>query len=98
MKFSGNIQKVVLRGLIVSSGDLTESLSTKALGSLNAYLDSANEEQLTEFASNFFACWQEDEKNLVAKPILKVLDEFLGNSLEKSSMFISIIDLDFLKM
>ena len=75
-KFLESIQQTVLRGLIVSSGDLTQSLSTKALECLNGYLDDADEAAIELFATNFLACWWDDKKCLVVKPVLKVLDEF----------------------
>ena len=80
LNFLESIQQTVLRGLIVSSGDLTQSLSTKALECLNGYLEDADEAAIELFATNFLACWRDDKKCLVAKPVLKVLDEFLGTS------------------
>ena len=73
-----SLQKSALRGLVVSSGDLTQSLSTNALTAVKNYLDDAKSEQIVEFSRNFLAIWRDDTKMLVGKPILKVFDEFLG--------------------
>ena len=72
-----SIQHHVIRGLIVSSGDLTKSLSSKALSGLVDYLDQVEEEDLKKFSENLLECWKNDSKCQIAKPILKLLDEFL---------------------
>ena len=56
------IQSHVLRGLIVSSGDLTKSLSSNALSGLVNFLDQVDDEMLTHFSNNLLNCWKNDSK------------------------------------
>ena len=75
-------QKSSLRGLLVSSGDMTESLSAAASAALYEFIDKIEDETVLEgFVENIYKIWIDDSRNLVTKPLLKVLDEFLSKSL-----------------
>ena len=72
-------QKSSLRGLLVSSGDMTESLSAAASAALYEFIDKLEDETVLEgFVENIYKIWIDDSRNLVTKPLLKVLDEFLS--------------------
>ena len=78
-----DFQKPILKGLLVSSGDLTQSLSSAASDCLFTYLDRISshddaESKLTEFVATILSLWKNDNKNLLTKPVLKVFDEFFS--------------------
>ena len=74
-----SIQRPILTGLLVSSGDLTQSLSSAAGDCLLDYVDRIQDEaDLVKFVNSILSLWKNDKKNLLTKPVLKVFDEFLS--------------------
>ena len=63
----------------MSSGDLTQSLSSAASDCLYNYIDQIKDDaDLESFVDSILTLWKDDKTNSLTKPVLKVLNEFLG--------------------